>query len=371
MTTDPEDDGMATGPDPPPLSTQARIVLVICVLLVVGGIVSIVAGTRDHGRGQAKTTTTFKVDSADRDHKPDKTITLDAKAEEIVAEQKADLAAGDTSGSESRLHEKALPPVSIRAQANKLQPDGQPEIPAHVPLAAASQPGCTSAFVRNQSARKLGAPVLFGFIHWTGSGITTGPQAGLAIVRWFDTAAAQASSNYITDQSGRCWYTVPETAKAWTQANANQWSVSVEIINPGVLPLFRSTPAREIVVKLIIGWHHRWKIPYRLGAIRQGPNNSCVPVRSGFLAHRDAGPCGGGHPDVGVPSAVASLIAEAKAKDSPTPPLTAEQKHACDVLNFHRRRAHKVGRWYPTRARRAAEWKAKIPRGRCPSPYKK
>jgi hypothetical protein len=105
-----------------------------------------------------------------------------------------------------------------------------------------------------------------------------------------------------------------------------------------VLPLFRAAVAERRVVKLMIGWHHRWHIPYRLGIIRQGPNNTCVPVRSGFMAHRDAGRCGGGHPDVGVPSVVGRLVAEAKAQDQPRKPLTKPQKHACDVLNFHRRR---------------------------------
>jgi hypothetical protein len=96
---------------------------------------------------------------------------------------------------------------------------------------------------------------------------------------------------------------VPETAKAWTQANANPWSVSVEIINPGVLPLFRSTPAREARREADDRLAPPLEDPLPARHHPQGPRNSCVPVRSGFLAHRDAGPCGGGHPDVGIPSA--------------------------------------------------------------------
>lgn len=301
-------------------------------------------------------------------------IVLDDKAQKIVAAQKAEDAAGDTSASESDLHEKAPPTTAALNKAEKITPPGQPDVPAHVPLASASEPGCTTAFVRNYSERKLGAPVLFGFIHWTGSPITVGAAGGLSIVHWFDLPAAQASSNYITDQAGRCWYTVPETKKSWTQAGANTWSVSDEIVNPGVLPLFRAGAAERRVVKLMIGWHHRWHIPYRHGIIRQGPNNSCVPVRSGFMAHRDAGPCGGGHPDVGQPSAVPRLIALARAQDHPKPkvkPLTAGQKHACDVLNFHRRRAHRVGHWSRTRRARADRWKKQVPAGRCPSKYAK
>jgi hypothetical protein len=243
---------------------------------------------------------------------PKKTkIPLDPKAQAIVKSAVAENAAGDTIGSESDLHETKLPSAVAAAQALDAAPPGQPAIPAHVPLAAQSQPGCRSAFVRNYSSRH-GAPIDLGVIHWTGSPITSGPSGGLAIVRWFDTPAAEASSTDVTDQEGRCWYTVPETAKAWTQAAANPWSVSVEIVNPGVLPLFRTAAARNTVLRLMVGWHRRWGIPYRIGAV----NSNCVPIRSGFLAHRDLGRCGGGHPDVGVPSAVPSLVASARALDA-------------------------------------------------------
>jgi hypothetical protein len=296
-------------------------------------------------------------------------ITLNAQAQKIVTAQKAEDAAGDTAASESDLHESKAPSALADHQAQVVKPPGQPAVPEHVPLAAASQPGCTSSFVRNSSSRH-GAPVELGFIHWTGSPITTTSAGALAIVHWFDTPAAQASSNYITDQSGRCYYTVPETSKAWTQAAANPWSLSVEIVNPGVLPLFRSAAAEQAVVRLMIGWHHRWKIPYQHGAV----NSSCVPTRPGFLAHRDGGPCAGGHPDVGLPSAVDGLIAKAKAEDSPKPkvkPLTAGQKHACDLLNYHRRRAHKIGHWSRSRRNRADQLKRQIPAGRCLSRYRK
>jgi hypothetical protein len=337
-----------------------RVVALLLVLLLV-----LLAGCGHDDAKRTAQTTTFKVDSADPGSAPDKTITLDAKATKIVQAQAAEKAAGDTIESESALHE-AKPPTGLALhQAQKVKPPSAPAVPEHVPLAAASQPGCTDMFVRNQSSRH-GAPVELGFIHWTGSPIVLGPQGALAIVRWFDTPAAQASSNYITDQSGRCFYTVPETAKAWTQAAANPWSVSVEIINPGVLPLFRTAAAREAVVKLLIHWHRAWKIPYVHGAV----NSSCVPIRPGFLAHRDGGACAGGHPDVGIPSAVDSLIAAAKAQDSTVrKPLTPRQRHACDVLQFHRSRAHAERRWTPARARRANELKRQIPQGRCRSKY--
>lgn len=198
------------------------------------------------------------------------------------------------------------PSPQILAQSQDLQPPGQPEIPASVPLATASAPGCSTKLVRNFSSRR-GAPVLLGVIHWTGSAPTASPASGLAIVNWFDQSAAQASSNYITDQDGRCWLVVPESQKAWTQAGFNSWSVSDEIVNQGVQPLFQQPKARATVVRLMRLWHSHWKIPYRYAQVTQ---NGCRVVRSGFLAHRDLGRCGGGHPDVGTFD-LAGLIREA------------------------------------------------------------
>lgn len=264
------------------------------------------------------------------------TIPLTAEAQKILNAQKAENAVGNTTVAESQLNAPNPSPEAVVA-AKSVQPPGQPVIPAHVPLASAYQPGCTTAFVRNYSSRR-GAPIDLGVIHWTGSPITAGPAGGLSIVSWFDQSAAQASSNYITDQAARCWYVVPETLKAWTQAAANPWSVSVEIVNPGVLPLFRNQAAEEAVVRLMIGWHHRWHIPYRYGRV----NSNCVPVVSGFLAHRDLGPCGGGHPDVGVPSAVGELIARARAEDQSAKPISATENMWCRKLTWWRN-AHRPG----------------------------
>lgn len=319
-------------PTPPPDRRRQIAAAVVAALIALGALVSAIVGGGDSSP-PARTTVTLggpatKVPGQPSQHK----ITLDEKGQQIVEAQKAEDAAGDDAAAESDLHESKLPTDQAEQLAEKLTPPGQPPVPEHVPLAAASQPGCTTSFVRNYSERH-GAPVLLGFIHWTGSPITVGPQGGLAIVHWFDLSAAQASSNYITDQAGRCWYTVPETKKAWTQAGANPWAVSVEIINPGVLPLFRSAAGRKIVVKLIQGWHKRWHIPYRHGKVNTA---TCVPIRSGFLAHRDGGPCAGGHPDVGIPSAVDGLIAEAARTDPSNRHVTSVDRVTCRKLTWWR-----------------------------------
>lgn len=226
-------------------------------------------------------------------------IVLPPAAQAIVKDAQRDDQTPGTNGvgqTESNLN--APPPAKAVVDASQdLQPKGQPEIPANVPLATASVPGCSTKLVKNFSSRR-GAPVLLGVIHWTGSRPTPGSAAsGLAIVSWFNQGASQASSSEITDQDGRCWLVVPESQKPWTQSSFNPWSVSVEIVNQGVQPLFQRPTGRAAVVRLMRGWHARWKIPYRRGQVTQA---GCRVVRSGFLAHRDLGSCGGGHPDVGT-----------------------------------------------------------------------
>jgi hypothetical protein len=204
------------------------------------------------------------------------------------------------------------PPASVVKQSQDLRPPGQPVVPPHVPLASAQVPGCATKEVRNQSSRR-GAPVLLGVIHWTGSRPTPGsPASGLAIVSWFDQAAAGASSSEITDQDGRCWLTVPESQKPWTNVAYNSWSVTVEIVNQGVMPLFQTSRARNAVIRLMRGWHARWRIPYRRAVVAQSP---CHVVRSGFIDHKALGSCGGGHPDVGSFD-MASLIRGAASADN-------------------------------------------------------
>lgn len=86
-----------------------------------------------------------------------------------------------------------------------------------------------------------------------------------------------------------------------------------------------------MVARLMVGWHHRWGIPYQVGRV----NSACVPTKPGFLAHRDLGRCGGGHPDIGTPSAVPDLIALAKQLDHVVT-VTSVDRVTCRKLNWWR-----------------------------------
>lgn len=324
----------------------------IVALLAVGGVTVAVTSSDDDHDGHVDHTTvavTTPRGSATvvLGGQGSKTVTLTPAAQKVAAQQAADDRAGRDAAAESGLHEDTAPSAAQIAKGNDAAPEDQPKIPSQIPQAAPEPPaGCFDAFVRNQSSRH-GAKIALGLIHWTGSANIAGSRADvLGNVRWFDTTASQASSNYITDDDGNCAYTVPETAKAWTQAAANPWSVSVEITNPGILPLFHGSAGRDRVLELMRGWHKRWGIPYRRGAV----NSSCVPTRSGFLAHRDLGPCGGGHPDVGPsPVTVDDLIRDAAAGDRP---VTSVDRVTCRKLNWWRAHGRPHGKAEANAARR-------------------
>lgn len=315
----------------PPPRRQWIAVAVIAAVAAAGVTVAV---TDDSGPGPtAPHHRTVTVTLGGQGHKP---LTLTPKAQQ-VAQAQAHKAAAGSPVVEDDLHEHALPSAGELKAGNAAAPASGPTIPDQVPQAAQSVPGCTSSFVRNQSSRN-GAKVALGVIHWTGSSILPGWADVNAITRWFDTPAAQASSNFIADDEGHCAYTVPMTAKAWTQAAANPWSVSIEYVNPGVLPVFRGAAGRARVIQLMRLWHKDFAIPYRHGAV----NSSCVPTRSGFLAHRDLGACGGGHPDIGIPSAVDSLIRSAAGPAKK--PVTATDKVTCRKLNWWRTHGRPKGK---------------------------
>lgn len=218
--------------------------------------------------------------------------------------------------------------VTLAAGVHK--PAGQPRIPAHIPLAAATVPGCKTALVRNYSSRQ-GAPVLLGVIHWTAGPDTPNSWASIdGTLHWFDQLAAQASSNEITNSTGQCALAVPEASKAWTQAGFNRWAVSVEVTNPGRLPLVNAA-GRARLVSLLVGWHLRWHIPLVRGAVK-----GCTITKPGIVAHRDLGACGGGHPDVGAYD-LDGLIRAAAAAAAPWR-ATSHELELCRKLNWWRRR---------------------------------
>jgi len=291
-----------------------RAVLVIVAAVLAGGSFALVT-TSDDGHGH-RSTTTITLGGAGHAQ-----LALTPSVQAQVADQAA---AAKTSPDESHSDLKSQAGLTPAGSAfnDTLKPSGQPAAPAGGPtLASPSNPQCRTRLVRNSSSRN-GAPVLLFVVHLTDSPPSdewTGVDANTA---WFDTPAAQASSNYIMSRTGLCNYVVPETAKAWTQAAFNPWAISVEVTTNEQPATFMTTAGDLALAKLIYGVTQRWHLPIRRGAVSQ---NGCRVTRTGIVQHADLGQCGGGHGDI-LPYSVSRVIANVKAY--------AAARHAQATLTF-------------------------------------
>lgn len=273
-------------------------------------------------------TLTFTIDTIDPDGAPAQaplTITLGGPGHEQLqlgdqAREHARELAADPAEHQLREQPPAATAPETLQRHQQLQPDGQPEIPDRLPLAAAHVPGCETKLVRNYSSRN-GSPVLLGVIHGTQSPPTLGWAGVLANVRWFDTAASQASSNEIMSRDGKCALAVPEAAKAWTQAGFNPVAVSVEIVTDFTPPTLMTETGRWALARLLLGWHQRWGIPLQRAIV-----SGCSVLRPGMTDHKALGACGGGHVDVKQYD-VDQVIADARTVQArQRSPLTARER---------------------------------------------
>lgn len=165
--------------------------------------------------------------------------------------------------------------------------------PAHpVPLATREPVTETRLLARNYSSRRGARPALC-VVHSTESSNIRGLQDVSAIVAWFNNPASQASSNYTIDAEGNVIRMVPETAKAWTQAFFNPWSVSIEFIGRASQRAWPETQLRAGAM-VCAASTARWGIPVRHARV-----SGCTIRLSGILQHNDLGGCGGGHHDAG------------------------------------------------------------------------
>jgi hypothetical protein len=294
-------------------------------ILIVAGIVALFLAVHAVTSGDHKKPETETVTLGGQGHKE---LTLPPAAQHVAESQQAQDAAGHEQAAHSDL--RTEPPASKTPQVlehnRQVAPSGQPTPPATIPLATVNTPGCRTLPVRNQSSR-AGAPSLLIVLHQTISA-DNGWAGVLGNVKWFDTSAAQASSNYIVARTGgQCAYIVPEAAKAWAQAGFNRVvPCSIEVTETGregsYLPAGSAGRAR--VLSLLEGCSQRWHIPLRHGAV-----SGCSVLRSGVVEHFDLKACGGGHVDDSPYHAeVDKLIAQAAAAVRPAvPPASAVRSH--------------------------------------------
>jgi hypothetical protein len=279
-------------------SRVAQLAVLLVVVLLGGGTLSLVID--DDGPGPAPPHTvkilTATVDSADAGRAPD--VALKAPAT-VVAAQANTLEQG--------LHAEDPTDANVEAQDKAAHDDQLPIVSAD---AAPSQRGCLSRFVQNYSSRRGVAPRLL-VLHETVSPDRVGWTDVNAIGIQFNTVSSQASSTYTLDREAHCLYLVRESDKPWTQASANPWSISFEIINLANAAYAHNLidgPGRKLLLGILNDASKRWNIPLRAGA-----TSGCRPTRAGIIDHYSLGPCGGGHVDV-TPfrKSIAPIISDAR-----------------------------------------------------------
>lgn len=209
-----------------------------------------------------------------------------------------------------------LPAGAYRALPNYLEDNiARNDLPVISPLAAPEQAGCVTRLVGNYSSRYGVRPRQI-WAHYTVSRNRPGWDDVNAIVAYFNSPASSASSHYVIDADGNCALIVPETGKAWTQAAANPYAISIEFIAYGDEADLLTAAGYAKAGKVLAAIGRRWDIPLARGAVNTA---TCTPARPGIVQHADGGACAGGHHDVN-PFSVARLIAAAKAAARPPRP---------------------------------------------------
>lgn len=278
------------------------------------------------GNDNSPATITINVDGLDAGRAPDRTITAPAAVvAQIAPRLESDLNAPPPGTPPQQLADATAAEQQIKAT--------QPALPTAG--ATAGFEGCTTSFVRNQSSRRGIRPQLM-WDHYTVSHNVPGRGDGNAVVALFDRAASQASSNFIIDAEGNCWYVVPIEAKAWTQAGANATAISFEIIAYGNEREYLPPAGMKTLARVQREVSRRTGIPMRRGAV-----NNCTPTRSGIVQHKDGGICAGGHVDI-APFNIDQVIKDTIALADP---VTAANRVTCRKINAWRNAGRRHGQW--------------------------
>jgi hypothetical protein len=240
------------------------------------------------------------------------------------------------------LRDRTEPPA-VKRSSNRANPDG-PRIAGPVPLASAHQDGClTRAIPVNYSYRSGVKPSLI-VLHYTVSPNVPGWNDVNSIVAFFSRSSTQASSNYVIDNEGHCVLMVPESEKAWAQANYNSATAcSIEVINTGSEATYIGPdggPGQAKLAKVVHDCAARWHIPLRRGAV-----SGCSVTKAGVVDHATLGSCGGGHFDIGKFRDV-DIDKTIRNAGHGSKPISAGQRKRCAELNTFRRHSRAYHRKY-------------------------
>lgn len=226
------------------------------------------------------------VDGPDPDTRRDDALPLDTKAQDVledVAENKDGIAAE----LEDPLREEGDTPAGA----------------LEGPLAAQEFPGCRTAFVNNFSSRGGVTPRVIVW-HQTVSR-ERGQTSQNALTAFANSPSSGVSWHFLIGRTnGLCTFSVPLNYKAWTQGNANPFSIGIEVEAYGDEGTYVTGAGKTKLLAVTRRLGRLYDIP-----MRRGRAINCRVEQSGIVEHSDLGACGGGHADVTLPG-VDELIQE-------------------------------------------------------------
>lgn len=276
------------------LDPRLRALVVVLLTLIAGGTATFTVQLIDSDGNGTPDNVTFTVNAQPGDGAATKTLEVPAPAVDQAARQLAD---HDHLRAPSPLAPPGVNDAAGRAAERAGARDGLVEGGA-----SSTQPGCKTAFVRNQSSRNGVRPNAID-MHYTVGPNRPGPSDVDGYTAMANNPGTGVSWHYVIDREGNCRYNVPEDRKAWTQAAHNPWAIGIEVVNTGGEGSYMDPAGYRKLATVVKGISQRWGIP-----IRRGSAPGCVTRLSGILQHKDLGLCGGAHMDI-TPFSIDQVIA--------------------------------------------------------------
>jgi len=275
-------------------------------------------------------TVTVPVDGLDAGTADDRQITVPQKTVEQIAPALEDSLREPPAATPT----EQLDAITRAADENRATTTALPTAGATAGFA-----GCRTSFVNNQSSRN-GVRPIWQDDHYTVSPNVPGWADVNAVVALFNRSSLQASSHFVIDAEGHCAYIVPIERKAWTQAGANPFAISYEIIATGREAQYLPLAGMKKLAAVQKEVSRRTGIPMRRGST----NGGCAGGRPGIVQHKDHGICGGGHVDI-TPFSIDTVVRQTIA-------LAGGSSTTCDLACQRRQRHAAAHR--ELRARRCA-----------------
>lgn len=301
---------------------------------------SFVAGLESASNPKDKPPTTLvvPVDGLDKGTVPDSSIKVPAKAVQQAAPTVED---------QLNVPPAATPPAQLQDAQKAADEIRKTQTSLPTAGATAGIKGCRTSFVRNQSSRRGVRPQQM-WDHYTVSHNIPGWNDVNAVVALFDRSSSQASSNFVIDSEGNCAYIVPIESKAWTQAAANSFAISFEIIAFGNEKKYLEPAGLRKLAMVQKEVSRRTGIPMQRGRV-----NNCTPTRKGIVQHKDGGICAGGHVDI-APFSADQVIRDTIALTKSSKPVTAVDRKTCSKINYWRSHGRQHGAPQDNAVRRKA-----------------